>query len=135
MFDSIPIQFRSDSDSDDQHGGVGSLGSRRGTAWGPATAGMSGRPAGCGRAGRPELPAEPSCVAAVAALDPKDEETFLRPAPAPPSISRRGDAPPAYARAAIHLPSRRAGLREEGKTRRWNRTGERKEGRAGACVK
>ena len=106
MFALIPIQFRSDSDSDDQHGGVGSLGSRRGTAWGPATA-------GCGRAERPGLPVEPSCVAAVAALDPKDEETFLRPAPMPLSISRRGDTTPDCARAAVHLRSHRAGLKRE----------------------
>ena len=53
-------------------------------------------------------------MAEVAALDPKDEETFLRPAPAPPSISQRGDATPAWARVAADLQSRRAGLQEEG---------------------
>jgi hypothetical protein len=78
-------------------------------------------------------------------LDPEDEEMLLRPAPVPPSISRRGDAPPACTRAAVHLPSRRAICRGEAraserKDRRNDetveveyRTGERKEGLDGAC--
>jgi hypothetical protein len=48
--------------------------------------GRDGRPAGCGRAGRPGLLQEPALVVA---LDPEDEETLLRPVLTPLSISRR----------------------------------------------
>jgi hypothetical protein len=84
------------------------LGSRRETAWGLRRPGWVAAQRGPGGA------ILASWVAAVAVLDPKDEETFLRLAPAPPSISQRGEATPAYACAAVHLQSRRAGLREEG---------------------
>jgi hypothetical protein len=158
MFDSILIQFRPDSDFINQHGGVGNSEERGSWA---ARCGRAGRPgawvaAGSGLGacnsrdgrpvsrllprGRPGLPAEPAWMATGTALDLEDEEKFLRPELAPPSISQRGDAPPACARAAVHLPLRRAACRRKrgrprrrtkATTRRRNRTGERKDGRDG----